>query len=346
MRKIAEKEKRLNFKKSIGGVILFIIIALGVISLFIRGDFHELTNNLLKANLWLILLAISLYFVEVAFWTGRWKVALQAVDRNIGFGSLYWICHGGKFVTNVTPIMKAGGDPFRAYFAKKTHQIPYGTGFGTLLAETAISIPVFLSFLTLGLVVWLYLQLGLWISVIVGLLMGLGIVFFLPFVRWLIERETAINPLTRLINWVSSKLGLEYDDESITKSLKKFYKSTEFVMSHKKAAIAMITLTIFLYATTILRFYIIFLALGLEVPLYVPLLGATIPFLLGLIPFSPGGLVFVEGGMLGLFAALGIPHATAASAVIIERGISYFISTLAGGVAASYLGLKIWKNES
>lgn len=344
MRKIAEKEKRLNFKKSIGGVILFIIITLGVISLFIRGDFHELTNNLLKANLWLILLAISLYFVEVAFWTGRWKISLQTIDRNIDFGSLYLIGHGGKFVTNITPLMKAGGSPSRAYFAKKTHGLPYNLGFGTLLAESAVSIPVFLSFLTAGLLIWLYLTSSLWLVLVTGVSMGSLIVFFLPFIRWLIEREIAEDYLVRLINWIRSRLGMAHDSKSVTESLKKFYESSQFIIKHRKAAVSMAILTFFLYSVTVIRFYIIFLALGLHVAWYIPLLGATVPFLLGAIPFSPGGLVFVEGGMLTLFVALGIPGPTAASAVVIERGISYFISTLAGGVATSYLGLKIWKS--
>lgn len=292
--------------------------------------------------MWLVLLAISLYFLEVGFWTGRWKVALGAVGHDINFGSLYWICHGGKFVTNVTPIMKAGGDPFRAYFAKKIKKLPYDIGFGTLLAETAISVPVFLSFLATGLVLWLYFEVALWVAVIVGILMGLAVVFFLPFIRWFIKRGTALERIARLVNWVAQRLEQDLDEKSTVKSLKKFYSSTQFVMEYRRATISMIILSSVLYLTTVLRFYVIFLALDLHVSWYVPLLGATVPFLLGLIPFSPGGLVFVEGGMLGLFSAF-MPGTTAASAVVIERGISYFISTLAGGIAASYLGLKIWK---
>lgn len=344
MNKIPE-EKEFNFKKSIGVVILSIVIAMGIISIFINGRFQELFHHIAKANLWLVLLAVSLYFLEVAIWTLRWKFALISMNHDIKFGSLYWICHGGKFVTNVTPIMKAGGDPFRAYFAKKTHKIPYDIGFATLLAESAVSVPVFLSFLTAGLVIWLYITSALWIAIGTGILLGLAIVFFLPLIRWLVERETAMDYIARLINWISEKLGLDQDSVSVTESLKNFYNSTQLVIENRKAAVSMIIATIILYLTTVVRFYIIFLALGLHVSWYIPLLGATVPFLLGLIPFSPGGLVFVEGGMLGLYSLLGIPSITASSAVIIERGISYVVSTVAGGVAASHLGLKIWKSQ-
>lgn len=348
---ISEGTRRFNFRRSMGGVVLAVIIAMGILLLFIRADFHELARTLLRANPWFVVLAISLYFLEVGIWTGRWKAALRAVDYDIGLASLYLIGHGGKFVTNVTPIMKAGGDPFRAYFAKKTHGLPYDLGFGTLLAESVVSIPVFLSFLTAGLVAWLYLNSSLWLVFVIGLLMGVAIVFFLPFIRWLIERETARDHLVSLINWIRSHLGMTHDSGYVTKSLKNFYRSTQFVIEHRKAAISMAILTFFLYSVTVIRFYVIFLALGLHVAWYIPLLGATVPFLLGAIPFSPGGLVFVEGGMMGLFIFLGIPSTptasvstTAASVVVIERSISYFISTLVGAVAASYLGLKIWKH--
>lgn len=342
----SEERWKFNLKESISGVILSIIITIGVLLFFVRGDIGELVQSLFSANFKLVCLAIGIYFLEVGIWAARWKAALSAIDRDIQFGKLYLICHGGKFVTNVTPIMKAGGDPFRAYFAKKIYDIPYDEGLGTLLAETAISVPVFLSFLTSGLVLWLYLQ-GLIITpIIVIAIMGSAVIFFLPFVNWLVERETAIEHLARFLNWINEKLGRDSESKSIVKSLKKLYKSTNFVMKHKKSGFFMILLSILLYFFTIVRFHVIFLALGLDVSWYVPLLGATVPFILGLIPFSPGGLIYVEGGMTGLFILFGISRNVATSAVLIERSISYLISTIAGGIAASYLGLKIWRDNS
>ncbi|MFP4005729.1 MAG: YbhN family protein [Candidatus Hadarchaeia archaeon] len=340
------KEWRFNIRNSLGGVIISLIVTIGVLLFIVRGDIDKLFHGLLSANMKLVFLAISIYFLEVALWAGRWKVALGAIDQDISFGKIYLICQGGKFVTNVTPIMKAGGDPFRAYFAKKIHGIPYNEGLGTLLAETAVSIPVFLSFLTVGLFFWLYMQGLVLIPIIVLILMISGVIFFLPFVNWLIARETALEHLASFLNWINEKLGRESNSKKIIKSLKKLYKSTNFVMKHKKSGFFMIILSILLYTFTIVRFYVIFLALGLEVSWYVPFLGSTLPFIFGLIPFSPGGLIYVEGGMTGLLILMGIERSAATSAVIIERGISYLISTIAGGIAASYLGLKIWKNNS
>ncbi len=117
---ISEERQKFNFRKSIGGVIISVLIASGIILSVAGGDFRELARGILKADPLLIVLAIGLYFLEVGFWTGRWKVALDSVGHGIKFSGLYLICHGGKFVTNVTPILKAGGDPFRAYLLRDT----------------------------------------------------------------------------------------------------------------------------------------------------------------------------------------------------------------------------------
>ncbi len=302
-------------------------------------------RELFSANIWWIIAAVSIYFVEVGLWTGRWWSALRAIGEKINFLSLYWICHGGKFVTNITPIVKAGGDPFRAYFAKKTEDLRYRIGLGTLMAESAIGVPVFLGFLGTGLVIWLYMSSAIFFSVITAILFSLGIIFFIPIVRWLVKRETASDTLIGIITWFSDKLNLDQGEEKVENALKEFYTNIEFVMSHKKAGILMVLFSIALYITTIIRFDIIFLALGMQVPIYIPLLAATLPFILGLIPFSPGGLVFIEGGMIALLGVFAIPNDIAGSFIIIERSISYLISTIAGGIAASYLGIKVWKSK-
>jgi uncharacterized protein (TIRG00374 family) len=76
-----------------------------------------------------------------------------------------------------------------------------------------------------------------------------------------------------------------------------------------------------------------------------PLLAVTIPLLAGAIPFLPGGLVLVEASMVGVFVACGIPLTIAVSATLVERSISYFLSTIVGAAATSYLGIKMWKTS-
>jgi len=97
---------------------------------------------------------------------------------------------------------------------------------------------------------------------------------------------------------------------------------------------------------SMMRIWIILIALlppSESVSLAAPLLAVTVPLIAGAIPFLPGGLVLVEASMAGVFMACGIPRIIAASATLIERAISYVLSTIVGAAAVSYLGVKIWK---
>jgi uncharacterized membrane protein YbhN (UPF0104 family) len=47
--------------------------------------------------------------------------------------------------------------------------------------------------------------------------------------------------------------------------------------------------------------------------------------------------------MTGVFLMCGIPPIIAFSATLIERAISYVLSTIVGAAAVSYLGIKLWK---
>lgn len=337
--------KKANLRKAIITVLLSLAICAGVLLLFVRENISGVIHEIASANLMLVLLAIGLFFMEVALWTGRWKTALNASGYHPGFGLLYMISYGSQFLTNITPISKTGGEPFRAYFAKKIHHIPYETGFGTIITDALMNVPPFVAFLLIGLVLWFPLKhVSVWSTF--GVVLGLAIfaIIFLPVMHKLLKRETASRSLERLVGWVARRLGQKRSKRQISNSVKRFYASSRFAMEHKKAAATMLGFAFLLLSTTVVRIYVIFIALGYtDVSWAVPILGATIPLIIGLVPFLPGGLVLVEGSMAMIFIACGVPAPIAVSATIIERGISYVLSTLVGAGMTSYLGAKMWK---
>jgi uncharacterized protein (TIRG00374 family) len=71
------------------------------------------------------------------------------------------------------------------------------------------------------------------------------------------------------------------------------------------------------------------------------LIAASLPTIAGLIPFLPGGLVIVEGSFISIFALFGVPLNLAMAATLIERGISFVLSTMVGAGVFSYLGVKM-----
>lgn len=339
-----EEETRINIKKSIVLIAISFIIIIGLLMVFLGGDFGKLINVLKGANIWIILFAIGIYFLQIGIWTERWKTALDFQGFNLGFGGLYWVTHAGKCVTNLTPTMKSGGEPFRAYFVNKMHDLPYEAAFSTIIVEQAVGVPVHLAFMAGGLVCLAFMGPAAWSLIIIILGMSALSVAFLPLAYRLLNRRTGINRLKKIITWFSERLGLGDGEGSITDSVKKFYSSSTSTMQSKKVISLILITSAFIYLSVAFRHYLILAALGWPVRWYVPIISAGVPAIMGWIPFSPGGLIFVEGGMVTVLIALGVPAPIAVSMVIMERGITYVLGTFAGVGAASYLGVKMWKS--
>ena len=322
------------------------MVAGGLAAVLLREDLGRIYNAIISANLKLVLLAIGLYFFEVLFWADRWRVALMAAGYTVGFWRLYVVSHSGMFFSNITPISKSGGEPFRAYFINKTLKVPYSTGFATILAEGIFTIPVFLGLLLAGMVFWLYLQAPpLWISVaILGTIIGV-LVAFVPLAYVMVKRKTASGSVFKIIRWISKRLGRKTSDKKIMRPIKRFYYSMQIVLHDKKKAITISIIALLLNLVSIMRIWIILFALGWNASLAAPLLAVTVPVLAGIIPFLPGGLILVEASIAGVFVACGIPLTIAISATILERAISYVLSTIVGAAAVSYLGIKVLKKK-
>lgn len=344
MKKIPKK--KIDLRKAIAIVVLSIALGIGVLLLFVWGDIPNMVHVMVNANPMLILLAIGLFFTEIALWAGKWGMALNANGHCPGFGSLYVISSGSQFFTNITPFSKVGGEPFRVYSIKKIHHVPYEAGLSSVLIDDLMNIPPFTIFFLSGLILWFTLKhVSAWITF--GTVLGLSVfaIIFLPVVYKLLKRETAFRSLERLVGWINRRLERKRSKRQVSNSVKKFYASFKFTMEHKKAAATMLGLSFLIIAMIVMRIYVIFIALGYtDISLTILLLGTTIPTIFGSIPFLPGGLVLVEGSMAGVFIACGVPAPIAVSAIIIERGISYVLSTLVSAGMASYLGAKIWKS--
>ncbi len=87
-----------------------------------------------------------------------------------------------------------------------------------------------------------------------------------------------------------------------------------------------------------LTLYFMFVAAGNPISLGVLLSGYGLPLLLGRMAFIlPGGVGVVESTMAALYAGLGISNATAVVVVLGYRLISFWIPSLSGFLAATYL---------
>lgn len=340
------KIQKINVKRALATIVLVLALAGGLAAILLREDLGKIYDAIISSDLRLVGIAVGLYFFEVLFWADRWRVALMAAGYNLSFRRSYVIAHSGMFFSNITPFSKSFGEPFRAYLIKKIQKVPYSAGFATILAEGILTLPTFFGLLLAGMVFWIRLQSPpLWVSAVILGTISCLLIAFVPLAYTLIKRKTASGGIFRVIRWVYRRLGRKTSDKKIMDPIKRFYASTRIVLHDRKKALTISVIALLLNLVSLMRIWIILFAFGQNVSLAAPLLAITIPLLAGAIPFLPGGLVLVEASMVGVFVACGIPFTIAVSVTLVERSISYLLSTIVGAVATSYLGIKMWKTS-
>lgn len=343
---MAKREVLVNLRKVLVSVAIIVIIAVLALLLVARENFLEMLNALRGANYLFVGLAIGVYMFSIALWAARWKIALSAMDHDANLRPLFLTVWGSVFVNNVTPFTHSGGDPFaRTYLLKKVTRIPYSSGFAAIAGEFILDLPVFLSFLAFGLLFSFGLiptlpalfLLAFWFVVLIVLV---------PLSPRFLRGRVAAGKINNLI-WRAAKfLRVKTTKARISGGVGRFYRGAYHVVHRRKCALSMVSIAALLWTFIMLRFFLIFQALGYPPPITMLMLAATLPPFVGLVPLLPGGLGTVDAAYFFIFAGFGVPASLALSVILIERTITYVLGTLIGASALSYLGIRIWVKKS
>jgi uncharacterized protein (TIRG00374 family) len=218
--------------------------------------------------------------------------------------------------------------------------INYSSGLASIIGEHALTPLVIVSFLMAGLIFRFgegSLQLTL-ILTVVWVLVALGAVFG-P--RFFFKRRIAVRGVSGITKRVLGWFGRHTSVREIVTGIEAFYASTYATMDKWQHVLAIASWTLLIGALDVFRVYVIFLALGYHPTLAMLLVSSSLPVIFGMIPFLPGGLVLVEGSFVSVFALFGVPLNLGLAATLIERGISFVLSTIVGAIVFSYLGVKM-----
>jgi uncharacterized protein (TIRG00374 family) len=336
-----EYKPRINLRRMVLLVALVIVLMAITGWLLSRENFYEMLDAIRHANYLLITSAIAIYFVSMAIWTGRWQTALSFINCRIAFATRYLIICATVFLNNISPGARVGGDPFgRIYMLRKLENIGYSSGMASLIGEFALTPLLVVSFLMGGLLLQFgraSLQLSL-ILTAAWVLAALGTIF-IP--RLFFRRRIAARGMTNITSRVLGRFGKRTNIQETVEGIEAFYSSTYTIMDRWRKVLSIGGWTLLIGAFDIFRFYAIFLALGYHPTLSTLLVASSLPIIVGLIPLLPGGLVLVEGSLISILALFGVPLDVAMAATLIERGITFVLSTIVGAGIFSYLGVKI-----
>jgi uncharacterized protein (TIRG00374 family) len=336
-----EHKPKINLRKAVLLTVLAIVLMAVAGWLLARENFYQMFEAVKSANPLFIALAIAIYFISVAIWATRWQTAMSFIGCRMGFGTRYLVLCATIFLNNITPVARAGGDPFgRAYMMRQLGNISYSSGMASVIGEHALTPLVIVSFLMAGLILRFgtgSIELTL-ILAVVWVLVALGAVFG-P--RFFFKKRIAIKGITGITRRVLGWFGRHRNVRELVTGIEAFYSSTYATIDKWQHVLAIASLTLLIGALEVFLIYSIFLALDYHPSISMLLVASSLPTIVGLIPFLPGGLVLVEGSLISVFALFGVPLALAMAATVIVRGISFVLSTIVGAGVFSYLGVKM-----
>lgn len=328
-------------KKSI--FFLGISVLILVVMLWLVG-IDQVIDALKIAKLEFIALAVAMQVFTYFLYSLRWKILNNLVDINVGIKKLLPMILVGLAVNNITPSGRGGGEPVRAYILSREENYPMEETFATVVADRALDTFPFVILAILTIIgMTFYFNFDLWLIV----LMIAAVIVIVAILVLLIYM--CINPGfgKRVDGWIIGlvrrfyKKNSEELEEKIHGVINGFQDTMKMVISDKKVLFYALPLSFVIWIFEIIRVYFVFLAFGAVVSPVVIGEVFILACLVGMIPLLPGGLGAVDGIMIVFYSAAGITASISAAATVIERLISFWMTTILGMVILPYYGSSV-----
>lgn len=324
--------------------LILLIIGIGtLIGMILFIGPGNIESAIKQANIWYLVLAIIVQFLVYGFWTQRWAINIEAVNISVRKLHLFPMLMVGLAVNNLTPSARGGGEPIRGYMLSKYTKTSFEKSFATVIADRGLDTFPFmvLAIITIIAAV-LYLNLPNWIvySLVLAVILLL-VIFFIAIYMSL--NETAGRKITLWIVGIAKrfyKKDKNLENKALT-AIEGFQNSMRIMVKDKNVLTYGLSISFIIWLFEILRVYLVFSAFGVDVSLIIIAEVFIISSLLGLIPLLPGGLGAVDGVMIILFSAAGIPPSISAAATLVERLISFWMTSIIGMILLPYFGTGI-----
>lgn len=322
--------------------LILMLAGVGVLALMVLFIGPEkIESAIQQSNPWYLALAVIIQLAIYGLWTERWSITTSSLDISIKRRHLFPMLLVGLALNNITPSGRGGGEPVRAYLLSKYSQSPFENAFATVIADRGLDTFPFIALAIITIITAiLYINLPQWmvITLVVGLII-LIVVFFLA-LYMSINREfgdRAVRWFLKVLKRISSKMHNRIEHRAIN-AVGGFQESMKVMITDRKVLLYGIPLSFLIWGLEIMRVYVVFLALNINAPLEIIAAVFVISTLIGMIPLLPGGLGAVDGMMILLYSYAGIPASISAAATLVERLISFWMTTILGVAVLPYFG--------
>ncbi|WP_296855659.1 UPF0104 family protein [uncultured Methanobrevibacter sp.] len=322
--------------------LLFGLVIMVVMLYFIGID--EVIEALKLSNLWLVLLAIVIQIFTYFLYTWRWNIINKTANMDLGIKKSLPMVLVSLAVNNITPSGRGGGEPVRAYLLAKEGHFKFEDTFATVIADRALdTFPfVILAILTIiGIILTFSLDIKLIAFLVICVTLITAAVILLIYV--------CINEAfgVKLTSWIIKivrrlyKKFNEGTEQRIIEAVKVFQARMNALLRDRTILYHALPLSFVIWIFEILRVYVVFLAFGANVsPIIIGEVFILASFV-GMIPLLPGGLGAVDGIMILFYATAGITASISAAATVVERLISFWMTTFVGLIFLTMFGTSV-----
>lgn len=272
---------------------------------FLRG----LVDALAHARLWLVALALALHAIGLVITGERWRVVIAALGGRVPLARTILINLAGIFVRNATPTTGLGGDASRIALVRAE---------GVPLPQAAAS--------------FAYVRIAEFPPLASVVLLST------PVALTLLSRSRTVL-LVAVVPLAVSAAAVWMKRTSLRGRLADLWRRTEHVRigwGPMGAAIAYATLA---QVETIARQIVVAAAFGLPLTIQQSAAVTVMGIAGGFVP-TVGSIGAIDGSLVAGLMLCGATAETAVAITVVERAISYGVSTAAGAAALGVLGGK------
>lgn len=307
------------------GMVISAAISFGV-------GIDDLARLIAGANYTYLLLAIIVQFIGILFLTLRWKTFIDMSGIRVSLSKVYQIMLVGISMSNLTPSARVGGEPLRAYLLKMHGGCKAGDSLSTVVIERIFDSVTF-AVMSLIIVGMAAVALPLWISMLVFAAFLLNAVFLFTMVYASIERKAGMGFVRSMLHFFGRfirKLRDEKMRSRIYAAVEDYVSNAKYLLNQRKLWVRAMCFSLMVWVCDAVRIWLVFMALGMDVPLPLVFTVLVVSGLVGFIPLLPGGLALIESSMIIIYTASGINAVFAGTQTILDRLISYWLVTFSG----------------
>jgi uncharacterized protein (TIRG00374 family) len=312
--------------------IIFLLIGGSIILLYVHivgaGDVIE---RLSQADPLIFGAAAGCQAGALILWAVRWRILLQPFCsiklRNSLAGILI-----GVFFNNITPIAKAGGEPFRAYFLEKKEGTSFEDAFATVAIDRILENFPFVVIIIISLVYFVFL---LEISIEMIIILSFALLFNVFLLTLVLYFSFSLKAAKKLM-FSFFRIGVKFSsrlkkyENRLERAVEQYHEAIRTVSSQESSLAVSLFISSAFWLLVIMRNYLVVVSLGYQVNFMVIVVVQMVGTLAGIIPILPGGLGSTDGLMIFLYFSFDFPLTLAVTASLLDRFLSFWMMTGVG----------------